>query len=332
MESNARSCANFNDNNFQQANGSHPQLPTLITSQTDDANSTQVRAYRPNLASTQHHSLDNHLAPPEFVPLGRSDVSADQKRRHDTLRKIHAQSSADTSGLGDSLQRIHAFSSFESSGYGEGDVPPSDISPSHAIVADHAPTRTAVVMHAEIYDQPRQRADMTSYNEPQAMTAYNNQPQFTAGSLPNGPTPIAQPRRGAVAAHLPPQATHTQIQADNSSVIANNALPPHRPATAHQPEYDVYRDQRQYRSERGPYAAPKHALPSHDMFDPLLAPNKHAAAPAAPLHSFPQEDRRENAAGVGYIHASSYDARPNLSTCSSCEIGFFKLATGRPQL
>ena len=39
--------------------------------------------------------------------------------RGETLKKIHAQSSAETSGLGDSLQLIHAHSSTETSGYAD---------------------------------------------------------------------------------------------------------------------------------------------------------------------------------------------------------------------
>ncbi len=44
----------------------------------------------------------------------------------ESLKKIHAQSSAETSGLGDSLQRIHAHSSTETSGYGEVPTPSPD--------------------------------------------------------------------------------------------------------------------------------------------------------------------------------------------------------------
>lgn len=45
-------------------------------------------------------------------------------RGGETLKRIHAQSSAETSGLGDSLQRIHALSSTETSGYWDGGESP----------------------------------------------------------------------------------------------------------------------------------------------------------------------------------------------------------------
>ena len=56
--------------------------------------------------------------------------------RRDTLKLLHAQSSADTSGLGDSLQRIHGFSSFDSSGYGDTEAPPTCHSPSPDLLTD----------------------------------------------------------------------------------------------------------------------------------------------------------------------------------------------------
>ena len=62
----------------------------------------------------------------EAIPLN------DYSDRGESLRKIHAQSSAETSGLGDSLQRIHALSSTETSGYGDtvGLPSPTALSPS----------------------------------------------------------------------------------------------------------------------------------------------------------------------------------------------------------
>lgn len=60
--------------------------------------------------------------PAETIPLSELSppptTAGPQKGPNETLRKVHAQSSAETSGLGDSLQRIHALSSTETSGYG----------------------------------------------------------------------------------------------------------------------------------------------------------------------------------------------------------------------
>lgn len=50
--------------------------------------------------------------------IAAATAAAAKSTTNETLRKIHAQSSAETSGLGDSLQRIHALSSTETSGYG----------------------------------------------------------------------------------------------------------------------------------------------------------------------------------------------------------------------
>lgn len=93
------------------------------------------------------------MAAAETIPLSElspppptSTVAGPQKGPNETLRKVHAQSSAETSGLGDSLQRIHALSSTETSGYGGETGAPSptgQVSP-YASIEDMPMGATAV--------------------------------------------------------------------------------------------------------------------------------------------------------------------------------------------
>lgn len=88
--------------------------------------STQPKAPRAPKYQQRSYSQDNYLSP-DYISYGSVGDNSKQgyARRADTLKQIHAQSSADTSGIGDSLQRIHAFSSIDSSGYGDGEPAPA---------------------------------------------------------------------------------------------------------------------------------------------------------------------------------------------------------------